>query len=157
MRAKFTKHALVRRVDGASAGARHSAINHACNDNQRVDTRTTVRRRKTRRPVLSCHWRVVPATGALECFWQAESADGAAAPSPWRSRMRHVREARWRARRDHVWNSQRAPNCRCKEKDVESSLSHGGSGGRTAARRLGDLRRGRAARLLMGYARNALA
>ncbi len=107
MLAKFTKHALVRKVDRASAGARASSINHACNDNQRVDARASVRRRKMRRPLLSCHWRVVPATGALECFWQDESADGASAPSPWRSRRRHVRETGWRAP-DHFWNSQRA-------------------------------------------------
>lgn len=99
MLAKFTKHALVRRVDGASTGARASSIDYACNDNQRAGARATVSRRRARRPVLACHWRVVPATGALECFWQEESADGAAAPSPWRSRTRHVRQTKWRARR----------------------------------------------------------
>jgi hypothetical protein len=107
MLAKFTKHALVRRVDAASTGARASSIDHACNDNRPVGARAFAGRRKMRRPMLACHWRVVPATGALECFWQDESADGAAAPSPWRSRMRHARQTGWRAL-DHSWNSQRA-------------------------------------------------
>jgi hypothetical protein len=90
MLAKFTKHALVRRVDAASTGARASSIDHACNDNARAGAGAAAGRTRTRRQVLACHWRVVPATGALECFWQDESADGAAAPSPWRSRMRHA-------------------------------------------------------------------
>jgi hypothetical protein len=109
MLAKFTRHALVRRVDRVSAGVQHSSIDHACNDNRPVGARATAGRTRMRRPVLACHWRVVPATGALECFWQDESADGApaAAPSPWRSRMRHARQTGWRAL-DHSWNSQRA-------------------------------------------------
>jgi hypothetical protein len=95
MLAKFTKHALVRRVDAASTGARASSIGRACNDNARAGAGATAGRTRTRRPVLACHWRVVPATGALECFWQDESADGATAPSPWRSRTRHAHRAIW--------------------------------------------------------------
>lgn len=91
MLAKFTKHARARRIDGASAGAGDSSINRACNDNRPAGARATVSLRP-RRPMLSCHWRVVAATGALECFWQDESADGAPAPSPSQSRMRHVRQ-----------------------------------------------------------------
>jgi hypothetical protein len=95
MLTKFTNHALLRARPGAQ---RTPSINTPCNDNRPAAPRATVSRR-TQRPVLTCHWHVVPATGALECFWQDESADGAAAPSPWRSRMRQGSYARLRVGR----------------------------------------------------------
>ncbi len=62
-----------------------------CNDNHPAGRLAAVARRAPR-PVLVCGWRVRPATGRLECFWQvcvlqAASADATAADEPGMSWM----------------------------------------------------------------------
>src|SRR5579872_4319361 len=49
-----------------------------CNDNRAVRRLFAISRR-ARRQVLACRWRVVPATGRLECFWQVVPVATAAA------------------------------------------------------------------------------
>lgn len=69
-------------------GHRHAAPSKAaycnCNDNHPVLHLASVSR--ARRPALVCGWRRVPATGRLECFWQAVPVD-AATEDPGISRM----------------------------------------------------------------------
>lgn len=63
-------------------GHRHAAPSKAayCNDNHPVNRWASVSRPP--RQALACGWRRVPATGRLECFWQAVAADAVAADEP---------------------------------------------------------------------------
>jgi hypothetical protein len=71
---------------------RHPAPSKAayCNDNHPVHRLASVSRMPRRS--LVCGWRRVPATGRIECFWQAVPVDAAAAEEPgisWMMRRTH--------------------------------------------------------------------
>jgi len=70
-------------------GRRHAPLPVAktayVSDNHPV-RRVTAASPRARRQILVCGWRQVPATGRLECFWQIEPADAAAAEEPGISR-----------------------------------------------------------------------
>ncbi len=79
-------------------GRRHALLSAAktahANDNHPV-RRVTAASPRTRRQILVCGWRQVPATGRLECFWQVEPSGAAAAEEPGISRrMRSSASAR---------------------------------------------------------------
>jgi hypothetical protein len=40
----------------------------------RAAFRASARPRRARRPILVCRWQLAPATGALECIWEAVGA-----------------------------------------------------------------------------------
>jgi hypothetical protein len=71
-------------------GLRHALLSAAktayANDNH-PGRRATAAAPRTRRQVLVCGWRQVPATGRLECFWQVEPGGAAAAEEPGISRL----------------------------------------------------------------------
>jgi hypothetical protein len=53
------------------------------------------------RPILACHWRKAPATGALECVWQSVPAPATDEPRSARllGEVRRLTDARTAARR----------------------------------------------------------
>lgn len=55
-------HLLGGRVQQLRTAARHDA-------DRRADCQPMVSARRTRRPVLTCRWNVMPSTGKLECGW----------------------------------------------------------------------------------------
>jgi hypothetical protein len=57
--------------------------------------------RRARRPILICHWRHAPGTGALECVWEAASAPATGEPRRQRllGETRRLNDARAAARR----------------------------------------------------------
>jgi hypothetical protein len=71
-------------------GRRHALLSAAktayANDNH-PGRRAAAASPRARRQILVCGWRQVPATGRLECFWQAELAGAAVAEEPGISRM----------------------------------------------------------------------
>jgi hypothetical protein len=77
-------------------GRRHALLSAAktahANDNHPV-RRVTAASPRTRRQILVCGWRQVPATGRLECFWQVEPAGAAVAEEPGISRLTHRRSS----------------------------------------------------------------
>jgi hypothetical protein len=54
-----------------------------------------------RRPLLVCHWQQAPATGALQCVWQAVAAPATdeLPPERLRGQLRRLTDARAAARR----------------------------------------------------------
>jgi len=59
----------------------HSAASAApCNDTHSIRRLATASRPR-RRPILCCHWHKGP-SGALECVWDTEAPDAAAADAP---------------------------------------------------------------------------
>jgi hypothetical protein len=51
---------------------------------------------RVRRPMLICHWRHAPVTGALECVWESVTAPATGQPRPQRSlgEVRRLPDAR---------------------------------------------------------------
>ena len=74
MFAKITEfRVLGGRVRRPRAVATHDA-------DRRADCRLIASARRTRRPILTCRWHVVPSTGKLECGWQSVAASAIEEP-----------------------------------------------------------------------------
>jgi len=74
-------------IFGRDPGRRSGATAAPSNDNH-SSRRSVTNLRQMPRPILVCGWRKVPATGALECFWQVESDSVPTAEEPgigWRT------------------------------------------------------------------------
>ena len=66
--------------DLRASAPRDLATVRPCNDNHRALATASFLR--TRRPTLSCHWRLAPSTGRPECFWQYDAEADDSLPSP---------------------------------------------------------------------------
>jgi hypothetical protein len=79
---RIFNHRLGRSVvrDLRGSAPRDLATVRPCNDNQRA--LSTALFRRTRRPTLSCRWRLAPSTGRLECFWQHDAEADDSSPNP---------------------------------------------------------------------------
>ena len=60
-------HLLGGRVQRRRKAAKHDA-------DRRADCRLIASARRTRRPILTCRWHVVPSTGKIECGWHSVAA-----------------------------------------------------------------------------------
>jgi hypothetical protein len=73
-----------------------------CRTGNRAGCRSTIANsHRVRRPLLVCHWQQAPATGALQCVWQAVAAPATdeLPPERLRGQLRRLTDARAAARR----------------------------------------------------------
>lgn len=65
---------------------------------RRADRRLIAGARRTRRPILTCRWHVVPSTGKLECGWLSVGVSAIDEPGQKRPAGARRRQTRVRAR-----------------------------------------------------------
>jgi hypothetical protein len=65
---------------------------------RRAHCRLIASARRTRRPILTCRWHVVPSTGKLKCGWQSVAASAIDEPGQKRPAGPRRRQVRVRAR-----------------------------------------------------------